>query len=86
MAQHPTAIDSIRVGIKFTWEYDRSIHARHIVTNHGWKILLDRGLDVFQPYDNRDAFSLATRLQSQRLCKKFEVTFLRFVDAGDRQT
>lgn len=67
----------IRVGIKFTWEYDDSIHARHIVTNHGWKILLDRGLDVFQPYDNRDAFSLAARLQSQRLCKKFEVTYLR---------
>jgi ATP-dependent Lon protease len=67
----------IRVGMKFTWEYDDSIHARHIVTNHGWKILLDRGLDVFQPYDNRDAFSLAARLQSQRLCKKFEVTYLR---------
>ncbi len=67
----------IRVGIKFTWEYDSTIHARHIVTDHGWKILLDRGLDVFQPYDNRDAFSLAARLQSQRLCKKFEVTYLR---------
>ena len=67
----------IRVGMKFTWEYDSTIHARHIVTDHGWKILLDRGLDVFQPYDNRDAFSLAARLQSQRLCKKFEVTYLR---------
>jgi ATP-dependent Lon protease len=67
----------IRVGIKFTWEYDSTIHARHIVTNHGWKILLDRGLDVYQPYDSRDAFSLAARLQSQRLCKKFEVTYLR---------
>lgn len=67
----------IRVGIKFTWEYDSTIHARHIVTNHGWKILLDRGLDVFQPFDSKDAFSLAARLQSQRLCKKFEVTYLR---------
>ena len=67
----------IRVGIKFTWEYDDTIHARHIVTDHGWKILLDRGLDVFQPFDSKDAFSLAARLQSQRLCKKFEVTYLR---------
>jgi ATP-dependent Lon protease len=67
----------IRVGIKFTWEYDSTIHARHIVTDHGWKILLDRGLDVFQPFDSKDAFSLAARLQSQRLCKKFEVTYLR---------
>ena len=67
----------IRVGIKFNWEYDDTIHARHIVTDHGWKILLDRGLDVFQPFDSKDAFSLAARLQSQRLCKKFEVTYLR---------
>lgn len=67
----------IRVGIKFTWEYDDTIHARHIVTDHGWKILLDRGLDVFQPFDSKDAFSLAARLQSQRLCKKFEVTYLK---------
>ena len=71
----------IRVGIKFTWEYDSTIHARHIVTNHGWKILLDRGLDVFQPFDSKDAFSLAARLQSQRLCKKFEVTYLRVVSS-----
>ena len=34
--------------ITFTWEIDRSgsIHARHIVTNTGWKIGLDRGLDI----------------------------------------
>jgi ATP-dependent Lon protease len=40
-------------GIRFTWEYDASatIHARDIVTDHGWKILLDRGLDVFQRYE-----------------------------------
>lgn len=67
----------IRVGIKFTWEYDDTIHARHIVTDQGWKILLDRGLDVFQPFDSKDAFSFAARLQSQRLCRKFEVTYLK---------
>jgi len=69
----------IRIGIKFTWEFDDTIHARHIVTSNGWKILLDRGLDVFQPYDNKDVFSWAMRLQSQRSCKKFEVTYLRVV-------
>jgi len=38
-------------GIRFSWEFvpDKSIHARHIVTDNGWKILLDRGLDVFRP-------------------------------------
>jgi len=64
-------------GILFSWSFDSTIHARHIVTDTGWKILLDRGLDVFQRYDMKDAFSLATRLQKHRTCKAFEVTYLR---------
>ena len=67
------------VGIRFTWEFDNSerIHARHIVTDHGWKILLDRGLDIFQQYDMNDQFALSNRIQRYRSCKAFEVTFLR---------
>ena len=67
------------VGINFSWEIvdGQSIHARHIVTDHGWKILLDRGLDIFQRYDMNDAFSIANRLQRYRPCKTFEVTYLR---------
>lgn len=68
----------IRTGIKFAWEYDESgIHARHIVTDHGWKISLDRGFDVFQQYDMKDTFSLANRLQTHRSCKQFEVTYIK---------
>jgi ATP-dependent Lon protease len=65
-------------GINFSWEFDeeKSIHARHIVSNNGWKILLDRGLDIFQHFDGKDAFSLASRLQEYRLCKRFEVTIV----------
>lgn len=65
-------------GIRFTWEFDEnnSIHARHIVTDNGWKILLDRGLDIFQHYDMNQAFSINNRLQKYRSCKAFEVTFL----------
>jgi hypothetical protein len=29
---------------------DRSLHARSITTDTGWKISLDRGLDIFQPF------------------------------------
>jgi len=66
-------------GIRFTWEYQdsKTIHARHIVTNHGWKILLDRGLDIFQRYEMNDAFSLSNRVQEYRPVKAFEVTFLK---------
>lgn len=67
------------VGIAFTWEFDKSgtIHARHIVTDTGWKISLDRGLDIFQPYDMNDALAFANRLQTYRPCKSFEMTFIR---------
>lgn len=67
------------VGIKFTWEFDASntIHAQHIVTDTGWKILLDRGLDIFQHYEMNDAFAMSNRLQKFRQCKAFEVTYLR---------
>ena len=72
-------ISCAAIGIPFTWEYDysNSIHARHIVTDHGWKILLDRGLDIFQQYDMSNAFSFNNRMQQYRACKAFEVTYLR---------
>ncbi len=67
------------VGVNFTWEFDSTgtIHARHIVTNHGWKISLDRGLDIFQHYEMNDTFTFANRLQQYRPCKAFEVTFIK---------
>ena len=64
-------------GILFSWKFEDGIHARHIVTDTGWKILLDRGLDVFQKYEMNDAFTLANRLQKHRGCKAFEVTYIR---------
>ena len=66
------------VGVNFTWEFDGTgtIHARHIVTDQGWKISLDRGLDIFQHYEMNEAFAFANRLQQYRPCKAFEVTFL----------
>ena len=67
------------VGVRFSWEFDQNegIHARHIVTDHGWKILLDRGLDIFQRYEMNEAFAFANRLQQYRPCKAFEVTYLK---------
>jgi ATP-dependent Lon protease len=73
------------VGINFTWEFDTTgtIHARHIVTDHGWKISLDRGLDIFQHYEMNDTFMFANRLQQFRSCKTFEVTFIRYETASE---
>lgn len=67
------------VGIHFTWEYDTSgtRHDRDITTDHGWKIVLSRGLDVFQRFEMNDAFSFSNRMQQLRPCKEFNVTFVR---------
>lgn len=66
-------------GIAFTWEFDttETIHARHVVTDTGWKISLDRGLDIYQQYAMNDAFTLANRLQEYRSCKAFEITYIK---------
>ncbi|MBN9530324.1 MAG: BREX system Lon protease-like protein BrxL [Alphaproteobacteria bacterium] len=70
---------STAAGINFSWEFDgtNTIHARHIVSDAGWKISLDRGLDIFQKFEMNDAFSLANRLQAYRQVKAFEITYLR---------
>jgi ATP-dependent Lon protease len=70
---------SSAVGVNFTWEFDSTgtIHARHIVTDSGWKISLDRGLDIFQQYGINDVFTFANRLQQYRQCKAFEITFIK---------
>ncbi len=67
------------VGIIFTWEFDKSatIHARHIIIDNSWKILLDRGLDIFQHYEMNDVFTFANRMQQFRPCKAFEITVIR---------
>lgn len=66
-------------GITFTWKIEDTltIHARHIVTDTGWKISLDRGLDIFLYFDAKDPFSFANRLQETRRCKPFEITYIR---------
>lgn len=70
---------STAAGINFSWKFEgtNTIHARHIVSDAGWKISLDRGLDIFQKFEMNDAFSLANRLQAYRQVKGFEVTYLR---------
>ena len=68
----------IGTGVEFTWAFDNSgsVHARDIITNNGWKIVLDRGLDIFQPPVKRDGFSLGDRLQEHRMVKNFYITYV----------
>jgi len=63
--------------VTFSFDYDNrpTFHARSIQTDTGWKISLDRGLDLFQRYD-MNALSLAAADQTERLTKGCEITYL----------
>ena len=63
-------------GINFEYSFDPTIHDRSITTDTGWRIVLGRGLDIFQ-YVPNDAFDLSSRLQEFRQVRAFGVTYLR---------
>ena len=67
------------IGITLTWEYDKTgtKHDRDITIDNTWKIVLSRGLDVFQRYELNEAFSFSNRLQQHRQCKEFNITYVR---------
>lgn len=62
-----------------------AIHDRSITTDTGWKILLGRGLDIFQRMTD-SPFDLATKHQKYRELKGFGITYLRDADEADPGT
>jgi len=61
-------------GINFTYEFDDFIHDRSIKLNNGWKIILGRGLDIWQRTGGW--YDINEYLQDKRLAKACEITFL----------
>ncbi|CAN1507700.1 COG4930 Predicted ATP-dependent Lon-type protease [Spirosomataceae bacterium] len=69
-------IDSLEpVGVKLSFEFSDTQHDRSITLNNGWKIILGRGLDIWQKTNGR--FDIAEYAQEKRKCKEFEVTYVR---------
>lgn len=64
------------VGIHFTVTWDETIHDRSIRTDHGWTLLLGRGLDIFQK-GSGSQFELGSRRQEFRQVVAFGVTYIR---------
>ena len=62
------------LGVEFSFEF-ADFHDRCIKTDKGWKIILGRGLDIFESYGK---FSIANSQQSRRKCKDFNVTYARY--------
>jgi ATP-dependent Lon protease len=72
------------LGIVFDVDFvePQTILDRSITTDLGWKILLGRGLDIFQGLNN-SPFDLAMRYQKYREVRGFGITYLRESGGGD---
>ncbi len=71
-------VDSVgQAGVALTCDFDDTKHDRQITTDTGWRILLGRGLDVFQPFTSGSRYDLRLRLQDRRRTKACTITYLR---------
>jgi ATP-dependent Lon protease len=63
--------------VAFSWEFDHNpnFHARSITTDTGWKITIDRGLDIFQRFET-GPFSVEQAIQETRLTRGAEVNYV----------
>ena len=64
--------------VSFSWELNHStnFHARSVETDTGWRISLDRGLDMFQKFES-GAFSIEAGVQEARMMRGSEITYLK---------
>lgn len=62
-------------GIRFTHEFSNTIHRRGIDLDNGWRIILDRGLDIYQKPDSK--YELSELDQTKRKCRETEIIFIK---------
>ncbi len=63
------------LGIMFSYEFNENTHDRSIILDNGWKIVLGRGLDIFQKTNGW--YDIAEYSQEKRICKACEVTYVK---------
>ncbi len=65
-------------GIYFEFDFDKTqtIHDREVIIDLSWKVILGRGLDIYQ-FIAGDPFNLAHKDQSLRKVKRFGVSYIR---------
>jgi len=63
-------------GVNFDFEFSDTAHDRWITTDTGWRIVLGRGLDIFQAFPS-DWLDIRNRLQPYRPTKEFDITYVR---------
>ena len=65
--------DLTSYGIEFNYKL-RDFHDRAITTDDGWRIVLGRGLDI---YDKYSAFSVASGRPDKRRVKEFSIDYMK---------
>lgn len=60
------------IGIDFNFQFSESIHDRYILIDNNWKIILGRGLDIWNKTGGM--FDIAETNQLYRSCKSFSMT------------
>lgn len=64
--------DLAKYNIEFSYAFDAD-HDRCIKLDNGWRMVLSRGIDIFEKFDR---FSLSNQRQELRRCRAFSVTYL----------
>ena len=62
------------INIDFEVEFKETAHDRFITCNNGWRIILGRGLDIWQKSNSR--YDIAELLQEKRKCREFDLVVI----------
>ena len=62
------------INIDFEVEFKETAHDRFIICNNGWRIILGRGLDIWQKSNGR--YDIAELLQEKRKCREFDLVVI----------
>lgn len=62
------------INIDFEVDFKVSAHDRYITCNNGWRIILGRGLDIWQKSNGR--YDIAELLQEKRKCREFDMVVI----------
>jgi ATP-dependent Lon protease len=65
----------IKHGVIFSFDFSTTVHRRGIQADNGWKIIIDRGLDIFQKPDSK--YELSEVDQTKRKCRETEITYIQ---------
>ncbi|MEV5836775.1 BREX system Lon protease-like protein BrxL [Nocardia sp. NPDC052112] len=70
----------LEAGIEFSCQFrdQAALHDRWITTDTGWRVILGRGLDMFQPYESR--YDLRAQVPELRRMKSCTITYTRTSD------